>query len=284
MLTMTTEIEGTNQAQEAQRVMPEAKRFAGDPILITGGTGGMGAAMARRFASSGARVAIVDLAPDAVTRVAADLRQEGHEIIGVAADTTDEDSMQAAVAATVQSFGSLRGLVTAAGVRQTAASFDQLSLATWQNIFDVNVTGTFVAIRAAAAALIESRGSIVTVSSVTALGARMNQSAYATSKAAVLNLTRQIALELSSKGVRVNCLCPGVTSTPMIEQAIRTDGPNLLVEKLQGSLEQFRPGIPLGRLAEAEEQAIAAEFLLSSDSSFITGAGLPVDGGVSMLG
>lgn len=264
--------------------MSTRSRFHGEPILITGGAGGMGEAMARRFASSGARVAVVDLKPDAVTAAVERLRGEGFDAIGVAADTTDEESMTAAVDETVASFGSLYGLVTAAGVRQSAAAFDAMELQLFRTIMDINVTGTFVAIRAAVSHIVASRGAIVTVGSVTGFGARMNQSAYATSKAAVLNLTRQIALELAATGVRVNCLCPGVTSTPMIEQAIRTDGPNLLTEKVHGSLEQFRPGIPLGRLAEAVEQAIAAEFLLSSDSSFITGAGLPVDGGVSMLG
>jgi NAD(P)-dependent dehydrogenase (short-subunit alcohol dehydrogenase family) len=244
----------------------------------------MGAAMARRLASSGARVAIVDLKPDVVADAANRMRDDGLEVLGVAADCTDEESMGAAVAETVDTFGSLYGLVTAAGVRQTATPFEELELRVWRTIMDTNVTGTFIAIRAAAPHLIASRGAIVTVASVTAFGARMNQSAYATSKAAVVNLTKQIALELAERGVRVNCLCPGVTSTPMIEQAIRTDGPTVLTEKLHGSLAQFRPGIPLGRLAEPEEQARAAEFLLSADASFITGVGLPVDGGVSMLG
>jgi NAD(P)-dependent dehydrogenase (short-subunit alcohol dehydrogenase family) len=244
----------------------------------------MGAAMARRFATSGARVAIVDLKPDVVADAADRMREDGLDVIGVPADTTDEESMTAAVAETVRRFGLLYGLVTAAGIRQTAAAFTDIDLALWRTIVDVNLTGTFVAIRAATPELIASKGAIVTVASVTAAAARMNQSAYATSKAAVLHLTKQVALELAGKGVRVNCLCPGVTSTPMIEQAVRTDGPSVLADKLNGSLEQFRPGIPLGRLAEPEEQAATAEFLLSKDASFITGVGVFVDGGVSMLG
>jgi NAD(P)-dependent dehydrogenase (short-subunit alcohol dehydrogenase family) len=244
----------------------------------------MGEAMARRLAMSGARVAIVDLKPDAVADAVSRMKNDGLDVIGVAADTTDEDAMAAAVAETVRSFGSLYGLITAAGIRQTAAGFTELDLTLWRTIIDVNLTGTFVAIRAATQELVASRGAIVTIASVTAAGARMNQSAYATSKAAALHLTKQIALELSTKGVRANCLCPGVTSTPMIEQAVRNDGPGVLNDKLKGSLEQFRPGIPLGRLADPDDQAAAAEFLLSSDSSFITGAGLFVDGGVSMLG
>jgi NAD(P)-dependent dehydrogenase (short-subunit alcohol dehydrogenase family) len=253
-------------------------------VLITGGAGGMGEAMARRLASSGARVAVVDLKPDAVTDAVARMRDDGLDVIGVAADTTDEDAMTSAVADTVNSFGSLYGLVTAAGIRQTAAGFTDIDLALWRTIMDVNLTGTFVAIRAATPALVASRGAIVTVASVTAAAARMNQSAYATSKAAVLHLTKQVALELAGKGVRANCLCPGVTNTPMIEQAVRNDGPGVLNDKLRGSLDQFRPGIPLGRLAEPDDQAAAVEYLLSKDSSFITGVGLYVDGGVSMLG
>ena len=259
-------------------------RFNGESILITGGSGGMGESMARRFASSGARIVICDLDGEAVDRVTTGLTDDGFDALGIAADTTDEESMARAVATAVGHFGALNGLVTAAGIRQTAASFLELDLAYWKKIQDVNVTGTFVAIRAAAPALIKSVGAIVTVSSVTATAARMNQSAYCTSKAAVLHLTKQIALELSPHRVRVNALCPGVTATPMIEQAIRTDGPQLLKEKVEGSLTAFRPGIPLGRLATAEEQAAAAEFLLSSDASFITGTAVYVDGGVSMLG
>jgi NAD(P)-dependent dehydrogenase (short-subunit alcohol dehydrogenase family) len=264
--------------------MPGTSRFSGEPVLITGGAGGMGEAMARRLASSGARVAIVDLKPDAVADTAVRLRDEGLDVIGVAADTTDEESMAAAVEEAVGHFGSLWGLITAAGIRQTAAPFDELEVARWRTIVDINLTGTFIAIRCAAPHLVASRGAIVTVASVTATAARMNQSAYATSKAAVLHLTKQVALELADRGVRVNCLCPGVTLTPMIEQAVRTDGPTVIADKLRGSLEQFRPGIPLGRLAEPVEQAAAAEFLLSADASFITGVGLYVDGGVSMLG
>jgi len=258
--------------------------FNGEAILITGGSGGMGAAMARRFGGNGARVAICDLDQDAVDRTVAELTEEGLEAFGVAADTTDQASMKAAVEGTVARFGALNGLVTAAGIRMTAQSFLDLDLDYWQRIFDVNVLGTFVAMRAAAPALIESTGAIVTIASVTAAAARMNQSAYCASKTAVVSITKQVALELSPHRVRVNTICPGVTATPMIERAVQTDGPRVLEEKVKGSLEAFRPGIPLGRLATADEQAAAAEFLLSSNASFITGAELFVDGGVSMLG
>ena len=259
-------------------------RLTGDVILITGGTGGMGLAMARRFCSSGARVILCDLESSSVEKAVTQLVSEGLQVKGYAADTTDLESMKEIVHKIVSEFGLLTGLVTAAGIRQTAESVDKIELETWHLIQHINVTGTLVAIKACTEALIASKGSIVTVSSVTALAARMNQSAYCVSKAAVLSLTKQVALELAKHGVRVNALLPGVTATPMIEQAVRTDGPKVLEEKVKGSLEAFRPGIPLGRLAKPEEQASAAEFLLSQDASFITGIALCVDGGVSMLG
>lgn len=259
-------------------------KFQDDVILITGGSGGMGATFARRLASEGARVAICDIDGDAVERAVRSMTDEGIRVIGKAADTTSETDMAAVVDDVLSNYGSLYGLVTAAGIRQTAMGFRDISLDYWQRIQDINVLGTFVAIRAAVAPIIEAQGSIVTVASVTALGARMNQSAYCVSKAAVLHLTKQIALELSGDRVRVNALCPGVTMTPMIEEAIRTDGPTLLHDKVHGSLEQFRPGIPLGRLAEPEEQAAAVSFLISREASFITGTAQIVDGGVAMIG
>ncbi|WP_151526500.1 SDR family NAD(P)-dependent oxidoreductase [Serinicoccus kebangsaanensis] len=259
-------------------------RFSSEPVLITGGSGGMGAAMARRLASSGARVVVCDLDQDAVQRVTGELTDAGHEALGVSADTCDEQQMLAAVDQAEQAFGPLYGLVTAAGIRQPAAPFHQIDLDTWDRVHRVNVMGTLIAIRACRPHLVRTHGAIVTVASVTANAARMNQSAYCVSKAAVLHLTRQVALELAADGVRANALCPGVTRTPMIEEAVRTDGPQVLEDKLRGSLEAFRPGIPLGRLSEPEEQAATAEFLLSPDASFITGAAIYVDGGVSMLG
>jgi NAD(P)-dependent dehydrogenase (short-subunit alcohol dehydrogenase family) len=149
----------------------------------------------------------------------------------------------------------------------------------------VNVTGTFIAARESARLMVETgrAGSIVTIASVTGTSARMNQSAYCASKAAVIHLTRVLAIEWSEHGIRVNAVCPGVTQTPMIEQAIKNEGSQVLDDKLLGSMEQFRAGIPLRRLAKPEEQAAAIDFLLSDDSSFITGVALGVDGGSGVV-
>lgn len=259
-------------------------RFNGEVVVITGGSGGMGEAMASRLLSDGARVVILDLHGEPVDAAVARLGGMDAGVAGIAADTTDEASMAKAVGFALEKFGSIYGLITAAGIRQTAGLFHELDISTWETLNRVNVLGTLVAIRACREHLIASKGAIVTVASVTARGARWGQSAYAVSKAAVSHLTKQVAMELSPHGVRVNALLPGVTNTPMIAQAVATDGPRVLEEKVRGSLEQFRPGIPLGRLAEPEEQAAAAAFLLSQDASFITGIDLYVDGGVSMIG
>jgi NAD(P)-dependent dehydrogenase (short-subunit alcohol dehydrogenase family) len=111
----------------------------------------------------------------------------------------------------------------------------------------------------------------------------MNQSANCAGKAAVIHLSRVLAVEWASHGIRVNVVSPGVATTPTVELAVRTEGPHVLDDKLFGSAAQFRPGIPLGRLGTAVEQGAAIEFLLSDDASFITGVSIGVDGGAGVV-
>ncbi len=261
--------------------------YSNKVVAITGGAGGIGLATAQRLLARGNRVVILDLEGPTVDRTVAELAQtaSADQVIGFACDTTDEESVVTAMRSVKEHYGYLDGMVTTAGIRQTAASALDLDLAVWSATQSVNVTGTFIAARESARLMVETgrRGSIVTIASVTGISARVNQSAYCASKAAVIHLTRALSVEWAQYGIRVNAVSPGPTRTPMIELAVKNEGLKVLDDKLYGSLKQFRPGIPMGRLAEPEEQAAAIDFLLSDDASFITGVSLSVDGGAGVV-
>jgi NAD(P)-dependent dehydrogenase (short-subunit alcohol dehydrogenase family) len=255
-------------------------------VAITGGSGGIGLATARRLLSAGARVAVMDLVADRVDEVVAELADQfPGAVAGETCDVTDEASMAHALDGVADSLGPVTGMVTAAGVRQTACPAVDLDLGVWDTTLAVNLKGTFVAARAAARRMIDAEiaGSVVMIASVTGISARVNQAAYCASKAAVIHLARSLAVEWAPYRIRVNAVSPGVTNTPMIALAVQNEGPQVLDDKLYGSMEQFRPGIPLGRLAEPEEQAAAIAFLLSEDASFVTGVSLGVDGGAGVV-
>lgn len=261
-------------------------RLNGRVIAVTGGAGGIGLATCRRILAEGGRVAVFDLDSAAMDSAITKLDPSRESSIGIVADTLDEASIDLAVAETVERFGRIDGLVAAAGIRQTAAPATELDLDVWDRTFAVNVKGSFIAARSVIRALrsqADAQGSIVFISSVTALSARKGFSAYCSSKAAVLHLARVLSLELAAEGIRVNTICPSVTATPMMEEAQRTEGPEVVQRKIDGSLENFVTRVPLGRLAQPAEQASVIVFLLSDDSSFMTGTTVAVDGGVSVV-
>ncbi len=261
-------------------------RLDGRVFAVTGGAGGIGLATCRRILSEGGRVAVLDINTESIDAAVADMDASGAKAIGVKTDTLDEHSTDAAIGLTVERFGRIDGLVTAAGIRQTVVSAVDIDLDAWDRTFAVNVKGSLIAARSVIRALRSQShegGSIVFISSVTALSARKGFSAYCSSKAAVLHLARVLSLELAAEGIRVNTICPSVTATPMMEEAQRTEGPDVVQRKIDGSIENFVTRVPLGRLAQPEEQAATIAFLLSDDASFMTGATVAVDGGVSVV-
>jgi NAD(P)-dependent dehydrogenase (short-subunit alcohol dehydrogenase family) len=249
-------------------------RLEGKVALITGGASGMGRVASALFAREGAKVVLTDVADDAGEAAAAQIRHEGGEAAYVRADVSKEADAKAMVDVAIERFGGLHILYNNAGVMPPEdGSIDALDERIWDLIFAVNVKGVAFGCKYGVPALIASGGgSIVNVASFVAwMGAATSQTAYTSSKGAVLAMTREIAVEYARRGVRCNALCPGPIETP------------LLMKLLSDEARRQRRfvHIPMGRLGQAEELAKAALFLASDDSSFMTGASLIVDGGIT---
>jgi NAD(P)-dependent dehydrogenase (short-subunit alcohol dehydrogenase family) len=244
-------------------------RFKNKAVLITGGSGGIGMAVARAFAKEGASLALVarhwphgksDDLPDVLT-LSADVR--------LAADC------ERAVGDAFRQFGRLDVLVNGAGIIYRNRTVEQTSEDEWDDTFDTNVKGAFLMSRYALPALREAQGSIVHIASYTGLVGFAGTSAYAASKAALINLARTMALDHAAEGIRVNCVCPGSVETEMIHEAWRQYGDEVEAREV------WERKHPLGRIATPEEIARVILFLASDDASFITGVALPVDGGIT---
>jgi NAD(P)-dependent dehydrogenase (short-subunit alcohol dehydrogenase family) len=249
-------------------------RLEGKVAVITGGASGMGKVASALFAREGAKVVVTDVADDDGETTAQEIRDEGGEAAYVHADVSQEADAKAMVEAAVRRFGGLHILYNNAGVMLPEdGSVDATDERVWDITLGVNVKGVAFGCKYGVPALIASGGgSIVNVASFVAwMGAATSQTAYTASKGAVLAMTREIAVEYARGGVRCNALCPGPIETPLLMQLLSDD------EKRQRRFVH----IPMGRLGQAEELARAALFLASDDSSFMTGASLIVDGGIT---
>ncbi len=248
--------------------------LAGATALITGGGSGIGAACAARLAAEGAAVAVADVRGAAAAAVAADITGAGGRAIAISCDVTSDDQVAGAVAQCARDLGAPRLLVSSAGIALGEGGVTGAAPADFDTVLAVNVRGTFLAARHAVPRMIEAGGgAVVTLSSVFGFRAPPGECAYAASKAAIVNLTRQMALDYASQGVRVNCVCPSDCDTPMIDALVAKEADPAAAKAALGA------AIPMGRLGRAEEVASAVAFLCSDEASFITGAALPVDGG-----
>lgn len=244
----------------------------GRVTLVTGGSRGIGAAISRDLAAHGAKVAVNYAANrEAADAVVAEITAAGGTAVAIGGDVADPEQAAAMVDQAEEALGDdLWNLVANAGITRDNL-ISRITPEDWDRVIDVNLGGTFHVCRAASRKLLrKKRGAIVTMSSVVGLHGNFGQTNYAASKGGVIALTKALAKEVGSRGIRVNCVAPGYISTELTDVL-----PDEIRDVLLGQT-------PLGRLGEPEDIAGTVRFLLSDEAAFITGAVLSVDGGLGM--
>ncbi len=244
-------------------------RLKSKVAIVTGAGSGIGEATALTFAKEGARVTVADVADSAGNDTVEQIRAAGGDAIYVHTDVTSASDIQGMVSATISNYGKLDVLFNNAGIAMRLAVAD-LPEDDWDRCIDINLKGAYLGSKYAIPAMIANGGgSIINTASIYGIVGGPNRAAYVASKGGIVNLTRGMALDYAETNIRVNCICPGYTDTPIIRNIVETPA------KYKALADQH----PLGRLAQPLDIAYGALYLASDESAFVTGIALPIDGG-----
>lgn len=250
-------------------------RLSDKVAFITGGGTGIGRACALQFSREGARVAVAGRRAEPLAKVVAEIQTAGGQALAAPCDVTKSDQVEKAVREVVSRFGALHILVNNAGILHVG-SVEETSEAEWDRLVDVNLKGIFLVSRAALAELRKAGGgSIINIGSVLGLVAMKKRAAYAAAKGGVTLLTKAMALDHAHEGIRVNCICPAIVETDLV-QKILAQAPDR-----DAAVRMRTAQIPLGRMGQPKDIASLALFLASQESSWLTGAAIALDGGLT---
>ncbi len=259
------------EVAKASLEMGEMK-LSGKIALVTGAGRGIGRAIALALAAEGADVAVDAAHLSSAEGTAEAIKKTGRKAIAIEADVSEEDQVDRMVDRVINELGGIHILVNNAGIFQVAPVVEQ-TLQMWDCIMSINLRGTYLCCRKVGKWMIAHRmGKIINIASVTGMRGVPMRSAYASSKAAVINMTQDLAVEWGKYNINVNCIAPGGVLTDLIKDSIKKGVINVKESERRA---------PLGRMATPEDIANAAVFLTSDEASFITGVILPIDGGWS---
>src|SRR5215831_2026084 len=257
--------------------------FTNKTVLITGAGSGIGRAAAETFAQQGAQVAVADINQRNADETVSAIRQAGGTATAFVSDVSQRIAVATMVAAVRQTYGAIHILVNNAGIALPSMSIVDVDVATWQRVLQVNLKSMLFCCQAVVPQMIEAGGGrIVNTASTAAKVPRWEIGAYCVSKAAVLHLTRCLAMELAPHKITVNAVGPGATITNLRQNSGVPEPPGSAearrAAQLAGDMATFRIGVPLGRLGDAQDQAHAIVFLASDEASYISGQCIYVDG------
>jgi NAD(P)-dependent dehydrogenase (short-subunit alcohol dehydrogenase family) len=249
----------------------DTHRFAGRTAIVSGGAGGMGAACVERLAAEGARVFALDIDGAKAELLAARLRTQGHAVEALAGDVMDEAELTQALTTAQRHAQAIDILINVAG-GSAPGLIAELDMKTWDRLYSLNVRSTVIACRTLLPSMRrQRRGAIVNMASISGLRGDPGWAAYNSAKAAIINLTQCLAWEEGRNGIRANAVCPGPIASPRMLGGLSG----------QTTANDYDRACAIGRMGRPEEAAAAILFLASDDASFVTGATLVVDGGLT---